>query len=351
MQTIAVATNTSYPYFNLDYYKALKNLAREESRSFSSLHSWKNIRERLKGIPGTRPESVNSVIVDTVRGGLAIEMIRWGCIMRVPIAMVDFGSPREFWEVAQKIAEEEGGADLLSLVLQEGETVASARQQAIKVASEKYKPEGFLLTEPEKYLLLAFREVPQLHRGSLTVINRREDLFHALYPTDQRFTEITANINITDRLRNLGYWKSEDTIDFMFGVRVVPNDPDILGLFLNTALPNYLGEGSWGAHRYNHLMLPVIDCLKRELPVEVVEVNYLHPPIQSAIEFLDPEIAPIYGKRRAEQMRVVMTECLRHLGYREDYVRDFVSFLGETVRELGGPRVEISRMWRGGRER
>ncbi len=240
-----------------------------------------------KWYPG---ETQEHDVVDKIRGDLAIQTIKEAKQKKYQVLVVDGGSSEAF-------KTELAGIETPFLPeLERG--MSPSRQQAF---TETAKLEGVKVIcwiEPEKVSVirdcLPEAVLPILNDEADIVVPKRTDLSFKTYPDYQVKYEQRGNRLWNNILRARGLLaKDSEDLDVWFGPKFFRNNPELVKLFLNKY--EFI-KGKTDLHKIvkpelhpNAIFLPVVAALHKDFRVKSVDVPYIHPSQQTAIEVDDPK--------------------------------------------------------------
>lgn len=215
--------------------------------------------------------SYPSANFDKIRSNLAIEMIQNAQEKKYEIVIVDYNSSEIFLEKLKKMS-----ANVIKL-----NENGFGKSKRLVISKALERGEIIVLTEPEKISLIDF--IPQLISPIETgeaelVIPRRKSL--SSYPSFQQNTE--------EKLNKKWFYITHTNFDISFGPRVLNSKSAFF--FLNYT-------GIYG-DRWESIFLPVIDAIKAGIKIKEVEINYIHPRIQTEYE----EGNKTFDQKRLDQL-------------------------------------------------
>lgn len=159
-----------------------------------------------------------------------------------------------------------------------GGSMGKGRRQAISAASEDHVA---IWIEPEKAPLVQELDKtiqPLLEGDSSIVIPKRKSL--ESYPTYQQKAENAGN----------AFWRvlTGTDLDVWFGPRSIRQD----------AVPFFLEYDGHLGDLWDSIFIPIMDAIKAGKEVSGIEVDYTHPPEQTASEESNPE----FDRKRIHQL-------------------------------------------------
>ena len=236
--------------------------------------------------------------VDKIRGDLALRTVKSGVKLGYQVVVTESGSCQEFRQALGEII----GAKIVD---QEEKGMAAGRRQGYVVASHLSNAKAIMWTEPEKAPLITdqlLHIAAQVIRGEADVVvpHRTQAGFDSLPPEQTRFARDKFNPKFRQILERYAGVKNVDDFDMEFGPKIFRNDPEILKYFLSKYVYTERHEfgikvkpEGWG----NSLTLPIADMIKDGKRVLSIDVPYIHPPEQTAIESGDPN----FNNKRRDQ--------------------------------------------------
>ncbi len=342
MYDLAIATNTSYPAYTSALHRSLRDVAREMNHDVYTL-SYQAMQKAQARIDLPDGKELD----DTVRGMLALEACRHAEIYGIPLVLSDFRSSTDFRDQFDSALR----SRTVNLIDQQGSLVSDARREATYQALSLYNPDAICWTEPEKVFLIGMlphlrKEIP--HDGML-IPNRSLGLFGGSYPYDQFAREVFVNYLIGGDLQQRNLWHFDSKPDFMGGARMFDAKGDLARLMLEYPIPDYLA-GDKHTGLYGHLMLLPVETMRRRMPVVSADVGYIHPAIQTSLEFeSDPGRIAMYAAKRKLQMDAIVRMYYRDFGEDDEHIE---WTLDQLEKRLAFYRddVELSRKVRRERE-
>ena len=164
------------------------------------------------------------------------------------------------------------------------------------------------------HFFLSIFEILSLNNEADIVVPRRTDVSFKTYPDYQVRSEQKANRLWNDILRARGLLaKDSEDLDVWFGPKFFRNNPELVKLFLNkyefikgkTKLHKIVRPELWP----NAIFLPVVAALHRGFRVKSVDVPYVHPSQQTAIEVDSPE----FVRRRDVQRKNIIISTIHFI--------------------------------------
>lgn len=260
-----------------------------------------------------RPNDSENLIVDKIRGDLAIRMLQTAASKGFQAFVVDGGSSEDFKVVVQSLA--------LHIEDEQERGMSASRRQAFKGVSSLEGIKIICWTEPEKVSVpencLPYALAPIISGKTDIVVPKRNSEARDTYPSYQIRDEDRGNQIVNALLRSRGLLTPEDPdLDLWFGPKFFRNIPGLLKLFFNvykykeskSEIDRLADPEKWA----NATFLPVIAALHSGYKVATVEVPYIHPPEQTLTE-LDSTI--MKRKRAIQQRNIVLTtvQFMRYL--------------------------------------
>ncbi len=199
-----------------------------------------------------------------VRARFALATVNKAAALGLSVIVVDGGSCEEL-----RNGLVERGAILYS---EKERGMGPSRRQAMQAAWNIVSPLGSVLwMEPEKWPLISqvfLIETAMKETGADIVVPMRKSM--TSYPPIQEAAE---------RLGNMYFAKATGhELDVWIGPRLI--GPNAMEFFLN-----YKGE--YG-DKWDSIFIPIVRAIAYGMKVVGVEVNYVHPPEQTAAEEADP---------------------------------------------------------------
>jgi hypothetical protein len=250
------------------------------------------------------------VNLENVRGVLALESMRAARDKGYQISVIDGGSSEDFLAASQALG--------IDLEPEKQRGMSASRRQAFDSAEAKNGAKAVVWTEPEK---VSFVEAcvplvvgPILSGQADIVIPRRNPaLFETSYPPYQFNSETKANAGYNSLLKRAGLLSPDEYLDMFFGPKVYANREGVRELFHQVRSLKPDSKGKMPARKYtdpekysNAIFLPVAAALHQGLRVASVEVPFVYPPSQQAIEQTDdPAVTEqLLAKRRAQSLGI-----------------------------------------------
>lgn len=260
-----------------------------------------------KWYPG---ETQEHDVVEKIRGDLAIQTIKEARQKEYQTLVVDGGSSEAF-------KKELVGMEIQPLSeLERG--MSSSRQRAFAEAARLEGVKVVCWIEPEKVSIirdcLPEAVLPILNDEADIVVPRRTDVSFRTYPDYQVKSEQKANRLWNNILRSRGLLvEDSEDLDVWFGPKFFVNNPELVKLFLNkyefikgkTKLHKIIKPELWP----NATFLPVVAALYRGFRVKGVDVPYIHPSQQTAIEVDSPE----FVRKRNIQRKNIITSTIHFI--------------------------------------
>lgn len=178
-------------------------------------------------------ELVSIADTDKVRGDLALQLISQVSGEGYRVVLADSGSSDYFLEAASRF-------ENVSLVTGLPTLRGEQRRSAFRKAASLPNIEVIINTEFEKvgvvqYIPLMVR--PIFEGANIVVPSRRLDLFKESYPHYMQASETIMNTILNNILHGSKLLPEDQNFDWFFGPRVIRNDAETLGWFLEEFKP------------------------------------------------------------------------------------------------------------------
>lgn len=261
------------------------------------------------------PQFGFSSSMDALRGELALSMLTCAH-KRHALVVVDGGSDSAFLGALKDRG--------IPTVAQAAKGISRARQQGYDALFLNPVINAFVTLEPEKTSFIHHGCVtaaadPILKGEADIVIPARSEEGWESLPPFQRESEQSANAAYSGILRKIGWWKGPD-LDLFFGPRLFGRSAYHFFTRWHEFQPDPLidSQADMDPSGYSDaLFFPLVYALASKMRIVQVEVPYVHPMVQTAVETGNEEMDQ-KRKRQREMILNELDELLRLIENKRD---------------------------------